>query len=81
MVRTVIARDVRFREYLNFAEDLLFIQACRRYGRFFFVPTDQVNTSTRRFDKRGYLRQSLRWMFEALLPLRFKTHRKYDVIR
>ena len=58
VVRTVIARDVRFREDLNFAEDLLFIQACRRYGRFFFVPTDQVNTSTRRFDKRGYLRRA-----------------------
>jgi hypothetical protein len=45
------------------------------------VPTDQVSTSTRRFESRGYLRQSLRWLFEALLPMRFKVHAKYDVIR
>ncbi len=72
VARTLIARDIRFREDLNFAEDLLFIQECRRYGRFFFVPTDQVCTSTRRFDTRGYLRQGLRWMIEALLPLRLR---------
>ncbi len=81
IARTQIARGVRFREDLNFAEDLMFIQECRRYGRFFFVPTDQVSTATRRFDSCGYLRQSLRWMYEALLPLRFKANRKYDVIR
>jgi glycosyltransferase involved in cell wall biosynthesis len=81
VARSAIARGIRFREDLNFAEDLLFIQECRRYGRFFFVPTDQVSTSTRRFEARGYLRQSLRWVFEALLPSRFKANRNYDVIR
>jgi UDP-N-acetylglucosamine transferase subunit ALG13 len=81
IARTQIARGVRFREDLNFAEDLMFIQECRRYGRFFFVPTDQVSTSTRRFDSRGYLRQGLRWTYQALLPMRCKVNRKYDVIR
>lgn len=81
VARTQIACVVRFREDLNFAEDLMFIQECRRYGRFFFVPTDQVSTSTRRFDANGYLRLSLRWTYQALLPLRFKVDRKYDVIR
>ena len=81
LARTPIARGIGFREDLNFAEDLIFIRECRRYGRFFFVPTDQVATSTRRFEARGYLFQSLRWLVEALLPLRLKAHRKYDVIR
>jgi glycosyltransferase involved in cell wall biosynthesis len=81
IARASIARGVGYREDLNFAEDLLFIRECRRYGRFFFIPSDQVTTSTRRFDSRGYLRQSLRWLYEALLPLRFKTERKYDVVR
>jgi len=81
IARTPIARGIRFREELNFSEDLEFIHECRRYGRFFFIPTDQVSTSTRRFDTRGYLRQSLRWLLEALLPLRLKQHRHYDVIR
>ena len=81
VARTQIAQGVRFREDLNFAEDLMFIRECRRYGRFFFVPTDQVSTSTRRFESCGYLRQSLRWTFQALMPLRFKVNRKYHVIR
>jgi glycosyltransferase involved in cell wall biosynthesis len=81
IARTPIARGIGYREDLAFAEDLCFISECRRYGRFFFVPTDQVSTSTRRFESRGYLRQSLRWLFEALLPMRFKVHAKYDVIR
>ncbi len=81
IARTSIARGVGFHETLNFAEDLTFIHECRRYGRFFFLPTDQVSTSTRRFAARGYLRQGLRWLFEALLPLRCKIHRAYDVLR
>jgi UDP-N-acetylglucosamine transferase subunit ALG13 len=81
LARTPVARGVRFNERLNFAEDLAFIHECRRYGRFFFLPTDQVSTSTRRFAARGYLRQGLRWMLEALLPLRYKLDRAYDVVR
>lgn len=81
LARTPVARGIGFHEHLNFAEDLIFIRECRRYGRFFFLPTDQVATSTRRFEARGYLRQSLRWVIEALLPIRLKKHRNYDVIR
>ncbi len=81
IARTPIARGIGFREQLQFAEDLEFIHECRRYGRFFFLPTDQVGTSTRRFEARGYLRQGLRWLIEAALPLRYKLHRTYDVIR
>jgi UDP-N-acetylglucosamine transferase subunit ALG13 len=81
LARTPVARGIGFREDLNFAEDLIFIRECRRYGRFFFVSTDQVATSTRRFESCGYLRQSLRWLVEALMPLKLKAHRKYDVIR
>jgi UDP-N-acetylglucosamine transferase subunit ALG13 len=81
IARAPIARGVGYREDLNFAEDLVFLRECRRYGRFFFVPTRQVTTSTRRFDSKGYLRQTLRWLYEALLPIRFKRYRKYDVIR
>ena len=81
VARTQIAHGVRFREDLNFSEDLNFIQECRRYGRFFFVPTDQVSTSTRRFDSRGYLRLGLRWSYEALMPMRCKVNKKYDVVR
>jgi hypothetical protein len=81
IARAPIARGIRFREDLSCAEDLLFIQECRRHGRFFFVPTDQVTTSTRRFQAQGYVRQSLKWVVYALLPLRLKLRRTYDVVR
>ncbi len=81
LARTPIARGVGFHAELNFAEDLTFIRECRRYGRFFFIPTEFVHTSTRRFQANGYARQSLKWLVEALLPMRFKRRRGYDVIR
>lgn len=81
LARTPIARGVGFHVDLNFAEDLIFTRECRRYGRFFFVPTNQVATSTRRFEACGYFRQSLRWVMEALMPRRMKRQRGYDVIR
>ncbi|WP_407276509.1 glycosyltransferase [Halothiobacillus sp. DCM-1] len=81
IARTPIARGVGFHPELNFAEDLTFIRECLRYGRFFFVPTEFVQTSTRRFEANGYLRQSLKWLVEALMPMRYKRHRGYDVIR
>lgn len=81
LARTPIARGVGFHAELNFAEDLVFTRECRRYGRFFFLPTNQVATSTRRFEARGYFRQSLRWLVEALMPMRMKRRRGYDVIR
>lgn len=81
IARASVARRVGFREQLHFGEDLNFIHECRRFGRFFFVPTDQVGTSTRRFEAHGYLRQGLRWLWEALMPLRYKLDRAYDVVR
>lgn len=78
---TTIARSVGFNPELELAEDLLFIRGCLKHGSFFFFPTDQVSTSTRRFVTVGYLRLSLRWMVEALLPMRYKRLWRYDVIR
>jgi uncharacterized protein (TIGR00661 family) len=81
IARAPIARGIPFNEELHFAEDLLYIRECRRYGRFFFVSTSEVSTSTRRFEARGYFGQSIRWLYESLLPLHFKLRKQYDVIR
>jgi len=81
LARSPIARGIGFHPELSFAEDLTFISECRRYGRFFFIPSDQVATSTRRFEARGYVKQSLKWLVEALMPMRMKRKRGYDVIR
>jgi hypothetical protein len=81
VARTSVARQVGFDESLQLAEDLLFLRRCREYGDFFFLPTNQVSTSVRRFAANGYLRQSIRWLFESLLPLPLKRKKRYDVVR
>ncbi|WP_419175877.1 glycosyltransferase [Desulfosediminicola sp.] len=81
IAKTSIARSVGFHPALHLAEDLTFIKECMGYGSFFFLDTDQVSTSTRRFEAFGYLRLSLRWAFEALLPMRVKRLRSYRVVR
>jgi hypothetical protein len=81
LARTPIARGIGFDPELSFSEDLVFIRECRRYGRFFFIPSDQVTTSVRRFEAKGYFRQGVRWLIEALMPARMKKKRSYDVIR
>jgi hypothetical protein len=75
------ARNVRFHQGIELAEDLLFIKGCLRLGTFFFMETDQVSTSTRRFMAFGYLGLSLRWVLGALLPLRYLHNRRYDAVR
>jgi hypothetical protein len=81
VARTPIARGIGFDPELSFSEDLVFIRECRRYGRFFFIPSDQVSTSVRRFEAKGYFRQGVRWLIEALMPTRMKKKRSYDVVR
>ncbi len=81
IARTSVAGKVGFSAELEMSEDLLFLKECRRYGKFFFLKNNQVSTSTRRFESFGYLRLGLRWSIEALLPMRWKKNRRYDVIR
>jgi hypothetical protein len=45
------------------------------------MKSDQVSTSTRRFEAQGYLRQSVSWVIGALLPSRWRSRVAYDVIR
>ncbi len=81
IARTQVAAKVGFQADLDLAEDLLFIKGCLKYGRFFFLSTDQASTSTRRFNSVGYLRLSIFWMVGALLPTRLKLRLKYNAIR
>lgn len=76
-----IARTVEFDSELELGEDLLFIQDCCKFGSFFFLDTDQVTTSIRRFESEGYFRLSIKWTIGALVPRRIKQNWSYDVIR
>jgi glycosyltransferase involved in cell wall biosynthesis len=72
---------VKFDERLNLSEDLVLIRELQKYGRFFFVDTDQVETSTRRFEEKGWLKLALTWLYETILPKRMKFKVEYEVVR
>jgi glycosyltransferase involved in cell wall biosynthesis len=72
---------LRFDEVLTMGEDLLFIRQARKSGKFFFLPTRTVYTSTRRFDTEGYWKLFLQWTLVAILPKRQQKEFGYKVIR
>jgi len=72
---------VQFNEKLHLAEDLEFIKDCREYGKFFYFDTDDVITSTRRFEKIGWFRLFIKWNFGALMWRFNKLKNDYPVVR
>jgi glycosyltransferase involved in cell wall biosynthesis len=72
---------LRFDEHLTQGEDLLLTRQARKSGKFFFLPTRTVYTSTRRFDAVGYWTLFFQWTFVAVLPPRLQQHFGYKVSR
>jgi glycosyltransferase involved in cell wall biosynthesis len=72
---------VRFDERLTMGEDLRLIKEARRSGKFFFLPTRTVYTSTRRFDTVGYWSLFLQWTFVSVLPPQRQKAFSYKAIR
>ncbi|BCO09493.1 hypothetical protein GF1_18690 [Desulfolithobacter dissulfuricans] len=81
IVRAEVASQVAYDEQLSYAEDLDYIRQARRYGDFFFLQTDKAATSARRFEKQGYLKQTLIWWYQAMQPVSMKKGKSYLVIR
>lgn len=73
---------VRFDETLTLSEDLKFIRDVENFGEFFYLPTRSVLTSTRRFDRVGWLKLFLEWNFQAIFISQSKKQKmQYRVIR
>ncbi len=75
--------NVRFDEKRRYAEDLALIKDLKRYGKFFFLPTENAMTSTRRFERVGWLKLFLVWNWDAIISAKLekKKNDAYDVIR
>jgi glycosyltransferase involved in cell wall biosynthesis len=71
----------RFREELVIGEDLELITQLRRFGKFFFLRTKSVHTSTRRFEKLGWWYVFFHWTFVAMLPAKQRRKFSYRVVR
>lgn len=80
-VRRDLFPPVRFDEALAAGEDLHVIGQARAFGKFFFMRTKSVYTSTRRFEKVGWWKILFLWTFVAVLPERLQKNFGYDVVR
>jgi len=81
IAQTNIAQKVRYDEDLNYSEDLKLINEMRLFGDFFFLNTNQVSTSTRRFKKDGYFKTLFFWNVQALTPYKNKINKPYSSVR
>ena len=60
IVRKDLFGKASYPEGFNFTEDLQYTEALRRYGEYFFMPTKSMSSSTRRFEKNGYVKKVLK---------------------
>lgn len=81
IVKRSVLDTIKFDKCLSYAEDLKIIRESQRIGRFFFFWTEEVYTSTRRFDKEGWFKLFFKWLFRGLLPNNLKKKVRYEVIR
>jgi glycosyltransferase involved in cell wall biosynthesis len=78
--RTVFPAN-RFDEDLVTGEDVDMIRKAEKYGKFFFMWTKNVSTSTRRFEKLGWWYVLFYWSFVAILPVHWQKHFGYEAVR
>ena len=81
MVRKDALGVSRFNESQVLMEDLSFIRMMRRSGKFFFMHTKSVTTSTRRFEADGWVRLFLLYLGVGILPRTLQRRFGYDPVR
>lgn len=80
-IRRDLLKDRRYDETLTFGEDTKMLQACSRTSRHFYLRTRSVFSSTRRFQKNGWIGQLFNWIYLASLPYSKKQSARYTAIR
>ncbi len=70
-----------FDEQMVLGEDLKLIGQALHHGRFFYFPTTEVYTSTRRFEQEGWFKVFFHWTFVAALPPSLQRRFGYKVVR
>jgi len=85
IVRHELMRKVSYDENLVSGEDIVYGRALAKYGRYFFMQTNSVSTSARRFERRGYFKMFFVNMFHGistyLLPASLLKKVDWEVIR
>lgn len=81
IVRRDLLKKYRFDEELSFGEDTLMHRNCQREARYFYLKTDKVYTSTRRFDHNGWIGQLIQWVKYYFSPYEKQKLIDYEVTR
>lgn len=81
VVKTSLLKDIKYDETMSMGEDLKFIKDAKKFGKFFFLQTKTVGTSTRRFEQVGWWKLFFQWNFVANLPLFLQKKFDYKVTR
>jgi glycosyltransferase involved in cell wall biosynthesis len=81
VIRRNLLRDFRFDEALTFDEDTFMLRNCKTRSKFFFMKTNRVFSSTRRFEINGWVGQLIQWVSFASRSYEAKKHIQYRVLR
>jgi glycosyltransferase involved in cell wall biosynthesis len=79
--KSSVLEHERFDEGLKMGEDLKLISDATKHGKFFYFATEDVLTSTRRFDQHGWWNIFFRWTFVSALPVKLQREFGYKVTR
>jgi len=82
IVKAEIARKEKYDEKLAATEDLRYGRGLSRQGKkYFFMETDSVITSARRFEQKGYLKMFFINIYYGLLPKSILKKMGWETIR
>ncbi len=76
-----ILNNIRYDESMTRGEDLKLIKEALKFGQFFFLNTQTVHTSTRRFEQVGWWKLFVNWTVLANLPYSIQKKFDYEVTR
>jgi len=74
-------KDLRFDEAMTSDEDTFLLRKCKARSKYFFLKTNKVFSSTRRFERNGWIRQLAEWVYFATRPYERKKRIQYKVLR
>lgn len=74
-----ISKLVKYDNRMSVAEDTKFIKENMKHGKFFYMKTNSVFVSTRRLDKKGYIKMLYIWFVETFINK--NKFNDYEVIR
>ena len=81
LIRRDLLQEFRFNEALTFDEDTFLLRQCEARSKYFFMKTDKVFASIRRFESKGWIPQLAQWIYFASRSYERKKRIQYEVVR